>query len=110
MTVAQLAEKLNAKTLNAAQPDRIVSCGYAGDFLSFVIGNAPSDCAWFTVMSNVNVCAVATLAEVAVIVLCEGVEPDDALLQKVREQQVNMIKTKSDVFSAVAAVADLIGK
>ena len=110
MTIAQLAEKLDAKFINCVDPDRQINCGYAGDFLSFVIGNAPSGCAWFTIMNNLNVCAVATLAEVAVIVLCEGVTPDDALLEKVRAQEVNLIATKSDVFTAIKKVAGYLGE
>lgn len=101
MTVNQLIKILNAEPINIADGNRQVVCGYAGDFLSFVIGKAPSDCVWFTVMNNVNVCAVATLADVSAVVLCEGVTPDDSLMKKAREQGVNLIVTKYDIFNAV---------
>ncbi len=108
MTVAELKDVLNAKVYNLDDGDREVTCGYAGDFLSFVMGKAPTDCVWFTVMNNVNVCAVATLAEVAVIVLCEGVEPDEPLLNKVKTQGVNLLQIEEDVFCAVKKVCDLV--
>ncbi|MEG2688328.1 MAG: hypothetical protein RSA24_04085 [Clostridia bacterium] len=70
INIAELCEILSAKQQNLVDANRNIVCGYAGDFLSFVIGKAPTDSVWFTVMNNINVCAVATLADVAVVVLC----------------------------------------
>ena len=98
--VSDVVKTLNAVVYNQGEDKEIIG-GYAGDFLSFVMGRAPSKCAWFTVMTNVNVCAVATLADVGVIVLCEGVEPSEQLLAKVKEHGVNLIGTEKDVYEAV---------
>ena len=46
------------------------------DLLSFVMGRAPADCAWITVMGNVNAIAVAVLADTACIVLAENAALD----------------------------------
>lgn len=108
MTVKELVQVLDAKVCNLDDEMREVTSGYAGDFLSAVMGKAPTDSAWFTIMNNVNVCAVATLAEVAVVVLCEGVEPDQPLLNKVKMQGVNLIAVKEDIFGAVKKVCHLI--
>ncbi|MBQ9107734.1 MAG: hypothetical protein IJY49_02790 [Clostridia bacterium] len=108
MTVKELVQVLDAKVYNLDDEMREVTSGYAGDFLSAVMGKAPTDSAWFTIMNNVNVCAVATLAEVAVVVLCEGVEPDEPLLNKVKMQGVNLIAVKEDIFGAVKKVCHLI--
>lgn len=105
MTVTGLADLLGARIANLADGERELTSGYCGDFLSFVMGKAPEDCAWFTVMSNVNVCAVATLADCAVVVLCEGVTPDNALAEKVRQQEVNLILTDKTVYEAALATA-----
>ena len=56
---------------------------------------------WFTVMTNINVCAVATLAEVGVVVVCEGVKSTPELVDKAKSQNVNLIETKYDIFEAV---------
>ena len=101
MKLKECADLLNAVVLNAGDTEREIVGGYAGDFLSFVMGRAPADCAWFTVMTNVNVSAVATLADVGVIVLCEGVEPTPQLLEKVQEHGINLIGTEADIFEAV---------
>lgn len=108
MTVNQLVDMLGAKVFNLADGEREITCGYAGDFLSFVMGKAPSDCVWFTVMSNINVCAVATLAEVSVVVLCEGVTPDEQLQKKAEMQGVNLIGTTLDIYNAVGQVSKTV--
>ncbi len=104
MTVEQLVKILDATVINEADFSRQVADGYAGDLLSFVMGNAPSDTAWFTIMTNVNVCAVATLTDVAVIVICDGCKADDNLVAKSQMQKVNVISTKLDVYHAIATV------
>lgn len=104
MTVGQLAELLSANIVNKADLDRQVVGGYVGDLLSFVMGRAPEGCAWFTVMTNVNVAAVAVLADVAVVVLCEGCQADETLKQRVQQQNVNLIATDKDIYTAVCTV------
>ena len=92
MTVNQLAELLNANKLNIANGEKEVATGYAGDLLSFVMGRAPEDSAWFTIMTNVNILAVATLTDVAVVVVCEGATVDESIIEKAKQQEINLIK------------------
>ena len=101
MTVQQLTKLLNAKPINVADENREVTCGYCGDLLSFVMGRAPEDSAWFTIMTNVNVCAVASLANVAVVVLCEGCAFDEIAVERATQKGINLIATEHDVFEAV---------
>lgn len=105
MTVTRLVDILDARIANLADGDREVVTCYCGDFLSNVMGKAPADSAWFTVMNNVNVCAVASLTDVSVVVLCEGAQPDEALTARAAEQGINLILTDRDVFSAAVAAA-----
>lgn len=105
MTVRDLADILSAKTINEADFTRHVDSGYAGDLLSFVMGRAPENAAWYTVMTNVNVAAVAVLTDVSVVVLCEGCMPDVALVDRAKSQLVNLIVTELDMYTAIAEVA-----
>lgn len=104
MTTNELIEKLGGKGIVVANECREISTGYCGDFLSFVMGKAPADCAWFTVMTNLNVAAVATLADISAIVICEGCAPDANLILRAQQQHINIITTELDVFSAVMKV------
>jgi len=102
MKITELIDILSATPVNVDENTQITG-GYAGDVLSFVMGKAPSGSAWFTVMSNVNVAAVALLAEVGVVVLCENAKAEDALRERVIKEKINLIETKLDIFSAIKA-------
>lgn len=108
MTVQSLSEALQLKPFHLADPDRPVTGGYCGDLLSWVMGRAGADSAWLTIMSNVNVAAVAALSDVACVVLTEGVEPDAPLLMKAKVQGINLLGTDRSTFDAAAALAKLL--
>lgn len=100
MTVNDLMVKLDANAVAACNLNRKVNAFYAGDFLSYVMGRAPKNCAWFTVMNNVNVAGVASLANVSVVVLCDGTSPDQLLLTRANENGINIIVTKMPIYEA----------
>ena len=107
MTVKQLAEALGLTVFYIAEPDRAVTGGYCGDLLSWVMGRAPADGAWLTIMSNVNVAAVAALADLSCVILAEGVAPDEALLKKARAQDINLLGTADPVYDCAKQLAAL---
>jgi len=108
MTVQALAERLSLNTFHLAEPEAEVTGGYAGDLLSWVMGRAQGGDAWLTIMSNQNVAAVALMAGVACVILTEGVEPDQALLQRAQEKGVNLLGTSGGTFATAAAVQGLL--
>ena len=105
MTVKQLATLLDATIVAQSDLEREITSGYAGDLLSFVMGRAMPNCAWYTIMTNVNVCAVATLTDCAVVVLCEDCPADPMLVARAKSQGINVISTRLDMYSAIALVA-----
>ena len=107
MTVQQLADALSLTVFNLDGPDRPVTGGYCGDLLSWVMGRAPADGAWLTIMSNVNVAAVAALADVACVVLAEGVGPDAPLQSKAEMQGINLLGTPLSVYDCAVKLGAL---
>ena len=105
MTVKEIQQALGWTAFHVADPDRRVTGGYAGDLLSWVMGRAGQDCAWFTIMSNQNVAAVALMADVSCVVLTEGVRPDADLLRRAGEKGVNLLGTAEDTFTAAVRLA-----
>ena len=108
MTVKEFAEKLGLKVLAMPSGDREVSCGYAGDLLSWVMGKAPGDSAWFTIMSNVNIVAVAMLRDTAAIVVCEGAEVGEDVIARATEQDVNLLLSDKGIYENCVELAKLI--
>ena len=107
MTVQQLIDALSLTVFHLDDPDRPVTGGYCGDLLSWVMGRAPADGAWLTIMSNVNVAAVAALADVACVVLAEGVVPDAPLLDKAKIQGITLLGTELSVYDCAVKLGAL---
>jgi predicted transcriptional regulator len=72
------------------------------------MGRASEGDAWVTIMSNVNIVAVSTLADPACIVLSEGVSPDDETLARAEQQGVNILSTTLDTFDACVRIASYL--
>ena len=98
MTVEQLAAACGFDTLCMPCPEREVSGCYIGDLLSWVMGRARADNAWITIMSNVNVIAVASLADTACVVLSEGVTLDADILETAKQKEINVLCSKKPTF------------
>lgn len=108
MTVQALAQALSLQVFHLAEPDREITGGYCGDLLSWVMGRASAGDCWITIMSNQNVAAVALMADVACVILSEGVTPDEALLSRAKEQEVNLLGSDKGTFALASAVHDLL--
>ena len=108
MTVLGLKETLNLTAFALPQEERQVRGGYAGDLLSWVMGLAQADDAWLTIMSNANIVAVATLADVSCIILCEGVLPDAGVVTLAEQKGVNLLGSEESVFSLSVRLKNLL--
>ena len=89
-------------------PDRDITGGYAGDLLSWVMGRADAGDVWVTIMSNVNIIAVASLADPACIILSENVSPDEGVIERAQAQGVNLLKSSKDTFSVCAEISQAL--
>ena len=108
MTVSEFSKQSGYAVFTKGE-DREIETGYCGDFLSNIISRATDACAWLTVMNNVNVAAVATLIDCACIILCEGVEPDEALYARANALGIWVLGANENVFEAAKKVARLCG-
>ena len=100
MTIKDLVEKLELKILVEGDLDREITGGYCGDLLSWVMGRAKSGDAWITIMSNINIIAVASLADVSCIILAEGVKLDRAIAETAGAKGVNILSFSKTAYDA----------
>lgn len=108
MTVTQLCEACGFELVNLAEDREITGGVYCCDLLSFVMGRAPAGGLWFTVMGNLNAVAVASLSDVACVVLCEGIAMDEAGLAKAKEQGINLCRVGRPIFEAALQAHQLL--
>ena len=108
MTVKQMAEALSLDVVCMPDGDREVTGGYAGDLLSWVMGRANAGDAWITIMSNVNVVAVASLADVACVIFSEDVMPDADAVVKAQKEGINLLSVSLGSYETAAKLSELL--
>lgn len=99
MTIHDLITKNIYKCINVGDElERNIEKPFCCDLLSIAMGRAPKNSAWITVMGNVNTLAVASLADVACIILAEGANLDDGAIQKAKEQNITVFASDLPIF------------
>lgn len=107
MTVNELITSLSLIPVTVPDGDREVEGVYIGDLLSWVMGRAQADHAWITIMSNLNIVAVATLADVSCIILAEGVTLDDTVKNTAASKGVNILATDKTAYETAKRLSEL---
>lgn len=91
-----------------ADAERQVEGVYIGDLLSWVMGRAQMDNAWITIMSNLNVIAVASLADTSCVVLAEGVEMEEEVVNTALAKEVNILRSDLPIYETAVKLHDLL--
>ena len=104
LTVKELSQMQGFRAVAMPDADREISGIYIGDLLSWVMGRAKADDAWITIMSNINIVAVASLADVACIILAEGVNLDSSVVETARAKGVNIITSQLPAYETAVAL------
>ncbi len=108
MTVNELAKELSLREITVDDPEREIDGVYCGDLLSWVMGRAKSGNVWVTIMSNINVVAVASLCDVSAVVLAEGVELEDEVIRKAASQGINIYGSGDTAYGLCAKLGKLL--
>lgn len=98
MTVKALAEIEVFESVVLPEPKREIEGVYIGDLLSWVMGRASASQIWITIMSNVNILAVAALADVSCIIIAEGVKLEKEVIDTAKEKGINIISTDMTMY------------
>ena len=96
------------EALTLPDGDREIDGVYIGDLLSWVMGRAKCDNAWITIMSNVNILAVASLADTSCIVLAEGVTLEEEVIKTALEKEINILKTDMNIYNTAITLSKII--
>ena len=100
MNVRELSKLPGFTVVNEGDLEQKIMAPFCCDLLSIAMSKAPADCAWVTVMGNINTLAVATLTEAACVVLAEGTKLDSPALEKAKSEGINIFSTEMPIFEA----------
>jgi serine kinase of HPr protein (carbohydrate metabolism regulator) len=94
MNIKSIVEKLRLKVLAGENElDKEVRIGYCCDLLSWVMAHGPQNGIWITVQTHTNIIAVATLLDIACIIIPENISIDDRTIEKAKEEGIVLLSS-----------------
>jgi len=100
MKVEKIVEELSLKVLTGRDClQREISSVYCGDLLSRVMAKSSKNSLWITIQVHVNIVAVASLLEMACIVIPEDIAVDEKTLAKAEEEQVVILSSSMSAYT-----------
>jgi predicted transcriptional regulator len=87
-----------------------ITGGYVSDLLSDVMGNAREGQIWITVQTHQNIIAVASLKELAAIILVRNARPDADTITKSNSENIPVFSTELDTFTITGRLFELLKK
>lgn len=99
MKVSELVKELNLEVFSgAAGLEREVMGGYVSDLLSDVMGNASEGDVWVTLQTHRNVVAIASLKELACVLLVSSLVPEENTVNHSNEEGIPVLGTSLSTF------------
>jgi len=107
--LASIVKKLNLKVeCGKDQLTQEVSGGYAGDLLSDVMANSKEGNLWITRQTHQNIVAVASLKDLAGIILVQGKGPEEDTLEKASKEGIPLLVTDLHIFEVAGKLYKLL--
>ena len=109
MKVRELVEKLGLTIFCGEENlDNEIKGGYVSDLLSDVMGFAQEGNVWVTLQTHKNVIAIASLKELAAIVLVKGNKPEEDMLEQAKEEGIPVLTHRSSKETLASLMISLI--
>jgi hypothetical protein len=109
MDLQSIIAALDLKILTEERDFRAleIQSGYMSDLLSCVMTGAKAQSVWVTLIANINIVAVASLLEIAAIIITEDAQPDEATIEKANMEEVVLLSSSASNFEVVGKLWDL---
>ncbi len=99
MKVSDLVKKYNLNVFSgSAGLEKEISGGYVSDLLSDVMGNAGENEVWITLQTHQNVVAIASLKDLAAVILVKGLKPEKDALMHSEKEGIPLLGTELGTF------------
>ena len=86
--------------------DRDIRGGYVSDLLSDVIANGRAGDLWITLQIHQNIVGVASLKNLAAIVIINGRQPEEETIKKAENEGIPIMVSKLPAFELVGRLYD----
>jgi len=106
--LTELIQKLNLSVRSAkTHLDCEVTGGYASDLLSDVLANSEEGNLWITLQIHQNIVGVASMKDLAGIILVNNREPETETLEKAEAERLPIMVTEMPTFELVGKLYSL---
>lgn len=100
MIINDLKDKFGFKVLAGESAlDKEIKGLYCCDLLSWVMSHAKDGDAWITVQTHMNIVAIASLLNLACVIVPESIEVDEDTIVKADEEEIPILSTDLDSFN-----------
>ena len=99
MKVSELVKELKLVVFSGGEGlNREITGGYVSDLLSDVMGNAKEGDVWVTLQTHRNVVAIASLKELACVLLVSSLQPEQNTIDSSNEEGIPVLGTSMSTF------------
>ena len=111
MKITDIIQQLDLKVLSGQNGlSNKIKGGYVSDLLSDVMGNAKEGEIWITLQTHQNIIAVASLKDIAAIIIVKGADPEADTIEKSNIENIPLLGTELDTFTIAGRLFELLKK
>jgi len=111
MRITDIIKELDLKIISGKEGvSNEVTGGYVSDLLSDVMGHAKEGNIWITLQTHQNVVAIASLKDLAAVIIVKGFVPEADTIEKSRLENIPILSTELDTFSIAGRLFELLKK
>ena len=109
MTLQNLISELNLEVLTETSTENTSADGcYICDLLSLAMSKVSAKDVWVTVQVNVNIVAVAVLTEASCVLIAEGMNVEQSVIDKANSQDVIILRTDKSAFEIAVKIGEML--
>lgn len=87
---------------------KTINGGYSSDLLSDVMGHAEQGNVWLTLQTHKNIMAIASLKDLAAVIVVKGFKPDEDTIEKSNEEGIPVLGTDRSTFETAGKLYSLL--
>jgi len=111
MKITDIIKQLDLKVISGQNGlSNEIKGGYVSDLLSDVMGNAKEGEIWITLQTHQNIIAVASLKDIAAIIIVKGADPEKDTIEKSNIENIPLLGTELDTFTIAGRLFELLKK
>lgn len=111
MKVSEIVEKLNLRVFSGHEGlENEITNGYTSDLLSDVMGHAETGNAWVTLQTHKNVMAIASLKDLAAVILVKNFEPEADMAAQSEDEGIPVLGTSEESFAISGKLFNLLNQ